>query len=141
MRFRALVFWLVISLYPAIAFSQNTCHAANDTSARIITLINNLMDPSLSAGRASLGIPTVAPANVVLVTDTAACARAGQAVDSVLHVWNPTTQIPTPPNPLYVIQVGTAYAVADYDSPNPTNLSRWLLVFGSAWQYLAAFRL
>lgn len=142
MHFRRIVFLLLISLYPAVSSSQNTCHAADDNSARIITLINNLMDPSVSARRTALGIPTATPANVTLITDPATCARVGQAVDSVVRVWNPTTQVPTPAtNPLYVFQVGTAYAAADYDSSNSTNLSRWLLIFGSMWQYLAAFRL
>jgi hypothetical protein len=146
MHFRSamfsVLFSLLISLYPTVSSSQNTCHAADDKSVRIIALINNLMDPSLSGGRATIGMPTVGPANVTLNTDPTICARAGQAVDSVVRVWNPNAHITTPAtSPLYVFHVGTAYAVADYDSYNPTNLSRWLLVFGSMWQFITAFRL
>jgi hypothetical protein len=121
---------------PVAVHGQSTCHTADDNSSRVIYILNRIMASDLSAGRDSLGLPLVSPSEVTLVTDSVVCARAGQATDSLVRVWNPTTQVPpNSTNPLYVFKIGTSYGVLDLNSPNEGAHYLFLLFFGALWNY------
>ena len=122
----------------AVARSQATCHAADEKSARIIATLSAIMAPEHAAGRDSLGLPTATPSQISLVTDSATCVRAGQATDSIVRVWNPTTTVaPGRLAPLYVFKIGTSFGVIDFDSPNPSAHWMFLMFFGPLWNYLS----
>ncbi len=114
--------------------AQNTCHAADDKSAHIIGVLRTIMAPPESAFRARFSLPLVAPANITLVSDPAICARAGAAADSMVKVWLPNETVTPVTTPLYVIQVGTSYAVADLNTP-PDGEFDSLIIFGLLWEY------
>jgi hypothetical protein len=116
--------------------AQNTCHPSDDNSSRVISVINGLMAPALSAGRDSAGLPLATSAEIMLVTDSVVCARAGRAVDSVVRVWNPNTQVPPGSTaPLYVFKIGSSFGVLDLNSPNQDAHRIFLLFFSALWGY------
>lgn len=117
-------------------FGQATCHAADKHSADVIYQINRMMDSSEAQARLNFGVPLVALSEISLVADSATCARAGEAVDSLLHVWNPTATIPPWQTPLYVFRIGTSYAAMDRSTPNRPEY--WVIFFTSAWAFTAA---
>lgn len=121
------------------AFGQATCHAADENSAAVIDAINRVMDSGQAQARLDLGVPLVPPSEITLVADSATCARAGQAVDSLLHVWNPTATIPSWQTPLYVFKIGTSYAAMDRSTPNQD--AYWVMFFTSAWAFTVPLRM
>ncbi len=120
-------------------FGQATCHAADDNSAAVIYQISLMMDSSHAQARSEFGVPLVQPSDIALVSDSATCARAGQAVDSLLHAWNPTATIPPWSTPLYVFKIGTSYAAMDRSTPNQS--AYWVLFFTSTWAFTVPLRI
>ena len=127
---------------PATLSAQRVCHAADDSSSRVISMINGLMAPELSARRDSVGLPLASPDEIGLTTDSAVCARAGRAVDSLVRVLMPTSQ-PQPGsiNPLYVFKIGSSFAVLDSHSPTNDAPHRVVLFFNALWGYSFMIRL
>lgn len=117
--------------------AQASCHAADRNSAHFIQTVKAMMDSSQSGMRAQLQLPVVAASQIVLVADTTVCARAGLAADSLVRVWNPDATFTPGPFSLYVIQVGTSYAVVDKSSP-PAGEFDWVFFFGPLWEYRGA---
>lgn len=138
MRYYAVIFVIgsTLSATPVMVQAQNACHPSDDNSSRVISMINGLMTPALSAGRDSAGLPLATPAEIMLVTDSVVCARAGRAVDSVVRVWNPNTQVPPGSTaPLYVFKIGSSFGVLDLNSPNQDAHRIFLLFFSALWGY------
>jgi hypothetical protein len=117
-------------------FGQATRHTADQHSADVIYQINQMMDSGQAQARLDFGVALVTPSEITLAADSATCARAGQAVDSLLHVWNPTATIPAWQTPLYVFKIGTSYAAMDRTTPNRPEY--WVIFFSSAWAFTAA---
>jgi hypothetical protein len=113
---------------------QQTCHGADVNSAHFIQTLSAMMDTSQAAFRAKLQMPLVSSSAIVLVTDAAVCARAGLAADSIFKVWEPTATLDPTTDPIYVIKIGTSYAVADLNSPDDNEFD-WVFLFGPLWEY------
>jgi hypothetical protein len=116
------------------ATGQQTCHGPDVNSASFIKGLNAMMDSSQSAFRASLQMPLVTSSAIALVTDAAVCAQAGFAADSIFKVWEPTATLGPSTDPIYVIKIGTSYAVVDLNSPD-TSDGDWVFIFGPLWEY------
>lgn len=126
------VAFMALPTLPLSAQSR-TCHTANDTSANVIKAVNAMMTPEAASLRSRFGVALVSSSQITLVTDANVCARAGQALDSLALAWAPTQQA-SPPNsdPLYVVQLGSDYAVVD---PPNTKIEHYglILYFSAAW--------
>jgi hypothetical protein len=87
--------------------------------------------------RTKFGLSVVPANQITLVTDNQVCARAGAAADSVMTVWDPSDPPVATTNAIYVIQVGTAYAVVDLNDPSPNPKSEFssVFIFGPLWDY------
>lgn len=135
------VFFIFLSAFFVVrpALSQATCHAADEHSAAVIHQVNGMMDSAQAQARLDFGVPLVSPSEIALVADPAICARAGQAVDSLLHVWNPTATIPAWQTPLYVFKIGTSYAALDRGTPNQP--AYWVIFFTAAWAFTTVLRM
>jgi hypothetical protein len=114
--------------------AQNTCHGADVNSDHFIRVLNKMMAAEQSAFRAKLSMPLVTSTGISLASDPAICARAGAAVDSMVKVWLPNETVTPVTTPLYVIQVGTSYAVADLNSL-PSGEYDSVMIFGPLWEY------
>lgn len=125
----------VLSLSSSLAGAQNTCHAADMNSARFIQSLNSMMAPDASAFRAKLQMPLVLSSQIFLVSNSTTCARAGLAQDSIVKVWVPTATHPPTTAPLYVIQIGTSFAVEDLNSPRSGGEYGMVFIFGPLWEY------
>jgi hypothetical protein len=135
---RSLIAATALAMCTSVAHAQNTCHAADQYSARFIQGIKAMMDSSNSVLRARLQMPLVASSAIVLISDSAVCARAGVASDSIVKVIVPTaSQAPTTA-PLYVIGVGSSFVVADLNASSESRLEV-LFLFGPLWEYRGAF--
>jgi hypothetical protein len=115
---------------------SNTCHAADGGSANVIRAVNALMKPELESLRTRFGVPFASASQIALITDPRICARAGQALDSLASAWAPSQ--PQPPensNPLYVVQLGSYFAVVDHSGP---SLEHYHLIFyfSPLWKFL-----
>lgn len=135
---RSLIAATALAMCTSVAYAQNTCHAADQYSARFIQGINAMMDSSNSVLRARLQMPLVASSAIVLISDSAVCARAGVASDSIVRVIVPTASQPPTTAPLYVIAVGSSFVVADRNSLSGDHLEI-LFFFGPLWEYRGAF--
>jgi hypothetical protein len=113
---------------------QQTCHTADLNSAHFIATLNAMMDTSRSAFRAKLQMPLVSSSAITLVTDPAVCAQAGFAADSIFKVWEPTATLDPTTDPIYVIKIGTSYAVADLNNTDDSEFD-WVFIFGPLWEY------
>lgn len=133
------VFFLSAFVLARTAFGQATCHTADEHSATVIYQITRLMDSNQAQARLEFGVPLVAPSEITLVADSATCARAGQAVDSLLYVWHPTATIPPWQAPLYVFKIGTSYAAMDRSTPNAPAYR--VLFFTAVWAHTVALRM
>jgi hypothetical protein len=132
MRIFSILMSILVLTRPALA--QATCHAADEHSADVINQITSLMGSDVDAQtRSEFGVTLVSPSEITLVTDSATCARAGQVVDSLLHVWHPTATIPPWQTPLYVFKIGTSYATMDRGDPNQTGYG--VMFFTPLWEY------
>jgi len=133
--------WLMpLLLASNSASSQQTCHGADVNSAAFIKGLNAMMDTSQSGFRASLQMPLVTASAITLVTDPAVCAQAGFAADSIFKVWAPSAILPATTAPIYVIKIGTSYAVVDLNSPD-TSDGDWVFIFGPLWEYRGSISL
>ena len=125
---------LAMALCAGSARAQNTCHTADSHSDHFINALTKLMAAEQASFRTTLQLPQVAPSQIVLASDSLTCAQAGAAVDSMLVIWEPA-QSPTPSSAaIYVIRIGTSYAVADLNSP-PGDGPDPLFIFGPLWEY------
>lgn len=113
---------------------QQTCHAADINSAHFIKTLVAMMDTSRATLRTSLQLPLVSPSSITLVSNATVCSKAGLAADSIFKVWEPTATLPPTTDPIYVIQVGTSYAVADLNDPDDSD-GDWVSIFGPLWEY------
>ena len=123
------------------ALGQATCHWPDHNSADVIYQINGMMDSGAIGAQARLdfGVPLVPPSEIILVSDSATCARAGQAVDSLLHVWSPKATIPPWQVPLYVFKIGTSYAAMDRSTPRQP--AYWVIFFTPLWAFTTILRM
>jgi hypothetical protein len=122
------------------ASAQNTCHRADVTSAHFIETLNMMMDTSQTAFRAKLQMPLVTSSAIVLVSDSATCARAGLAGDSIVKVFVPNAVYAPTTAPLYVIKIGTSFAVADLNQTDQSDFD-WVFIFGPLWEYRGSMRM
>jgi hypothetical protein len=109
-----------------------SCRASDGLSAKMIRDINASVADTSS--RRILGLPDVAPSEVVLATDSAFCNLAGLAVDSVAHAQHPDR--PKPPQgagAYYVIKIGS-YTGVGILNPNSTNSYVPFFIFGPLWE-------
>jgi len=114
---------------------QNTCQGVDRTSAVFLANFRGMMSASGAGLRARFSLPSVPPSEIILVTDPATCARAGQAADSVMTSWDPTDPPIATTAPLYVIKIGTSYAVVDVSDPDPNDEYASVFVFGPGWVF------
>lgn len=134
---KSLFLWLapfLIAFKPLSA--QQTCHSADVNSTHFIQTLVAMMDTAAArtALRTKLQLPLVAASQITLVTDSTVCARAGQAADSVFKVWEPSQTLDPTTDPLYVIKIGTSYAVADLNNVDDGE-SDFVFIFGPLWEY------
>jgi hypothetical protein len=122
------------------AKGQQTCHGPDVNSATFIKGLNAMMDTSQIAFRASLQMPLVTSSAIALVTDAAVCAQAGFAADSIFKVWAPSATLNPTTAPIYVIKIGTSYAVVDLNSAD-TSDGDWVFIFGPLWEYRGSIAL
>jgi hypothetical protein len=120
---------------PALAQSSATCHGADDFSRDLTAMVQFLMAPKNTAVRTKLGVPLVSTSSVTLASDPAVCLRAGQALDSIGRVMAPGQPDPPPSsNPLYVVQIGSSFAVLDRNIPVPEH-DYYVFYFGPLWDF------
>ena len=77
---------------------------------------------------------------ITLVADPAVCARAGLAADSIFKVWEPTATLDPTTDPIYVIKIGTSYAVIDLNNTDDSDFD-WVFIFGPLWEYRGSARM
>lgn len=125
---------LLMAFNPLTA--QQSCHKADVNSAHFIQTLVAMMDTAAArtALRTTLNLPVVTATQITLVTDSAVCARAGQAADSVAKVWEPSMTLDPTTDPLYVIKVGTSYAIADLNNVDDGETD-FVFIFGPLWEY------
>jgi hypothetical protein len=134
---RRLFFGLILLAFssPALGQSRATCHSADDFSGDLIAMVQSLMAPKANSVRVKLGVPLVSTSQVTLASDLAICLRAGQALDSIGRVMAPGQPDPPPSsNPLYVIQIGSSFAVLDRNIPIPEHYY-YVFYFGPLWDF------
>jgi hypothetical protein len=134
-NFGILLMSVVLSLSSSLARAQNTCHAGDMNSARFNQSLGSMMASDASAFRAKLQMPLVPSSQIFLVSNPTTCARAGLAADSIVKVWVPNATHPPTIAPLYVIQIGDSFAVADLNSPQSGGEYGMLFIFGPLWEY------
>jgi hypothetical protein len=118
---------------------SKTCHAADSESAKVIRAVNALMKPESAALRTRFAVPFASPSQIVLVSDSTICAKAGEALDSLARNWAPSQpQPPANSNPLYVVQVGSYFAVVDENGP-PPDQSQFIFYFSPLWEFRTMF--
>jgi hypothetical protein len=122
------------------AAGQQRCHATDLNSAHFIKTLIAAMDTSGSAFRAKLQLPLVSSSAITLVADPAVCARAGLAADSIFKVWEPTATLDPTTDPIYVIKIGTSYAVIDLNNTDDSDFD-WVFIFGPLWEYRGSARM
>ena len=129
---------LLAACSPALirpAGAQTTCMSANGTTAHVIdrlVRLNTLDSTFAVAFRTRGNLPKVQAADVQLVADAAICTQAVAAFDSVYvaerRETDPTFQpFASSTRPIYVVRVGTNYAVFDPDER--FRAGEWLSVY------------
>lgn len=118
--------------------AQNTCHIADSHSEFFIKQLQSMMGagPGAMQLRTRFNLPLVPVSEIVLVSDSTICARAGAAADSMMTIWDPTDSAVTTTASIYVVQIGTSYAMADLNAPPEYQedlVSLW--IFGPLWEY------
>jgi hypothetical protein len=117
---------------------SQSCMTPDTVSVRIIARVQRLVSGTAGAAqtRAMLHLPTLGASQVSLVTDEAACARARQAQDSLVHATNPNSPSVMPVRALYVVKLGTYNGLVD---PGPrTRGTPMLGLFDPNWAYLGS---
>lgn len=135
MRYLIVGFLCLLVTSAAPIQGQNTCHVADRHSAVFLANFRGMMAASGAGLRTKFSLPLVPASEITLVADSATCARAGQAADSVMSSWDPTDPPIATTAPLYVIKIGTSYAVVDLSDPDPNDEYASVFVFGPAWVY------
>jgi hypothetical protein len=127
----ALCFFVAL---PTAPITAQSCQPADSLSSDMIDELNSLMAPTDTVVRGSLQLPSVATSQIALVTDQTVCMRAWQAVDSTVRATNPSAPANSAPRPLYVVTVGTYWAVVDPRA----HVGEWfpMYFFDPAWKYL-----
>jgi hypothetical protein len=134
---------LKIALLATVAFSAasgtidaqaitGTCASADTTGTRLIGAFTNILTPHIASDttvQAGLGLIGVTPAQIAIVTDNSVCTRAATALDAYRTVKSTSYT-------LYVLTVGTSYAVLDRDAIGPGYVVAW--VFDHDWKFVAA---
>jgi hypothetical protein len=116
-----------------------TCHAADNESASVIRAVNALMKRESASLRTRFALPFVLPSQIVLVGDSTICAQSGRALDSLARAWAPSQPQPAAnSNPLYVVQVGSYFAVVDENGPPPEQ-SQFIFYFSPLWEFRTMF--
>ena len=118
--------------------AQNTCHASDRNSDLFVKQFQALMGADSDAVqlRARFNLPLVSISQIVLVSDSTICARMGAAADSMMTVWDSTDPAVPSTTPLYVVQIGTSYAMADLNAPPEYQEERTSIwIFGPLWEY------
>lgn len=93
------------------------------------------MNPGDTTIRRILGVPLVSPAQVTLATNPAVCAQAGLTLDSLGRALAPSQpDLPPYAAPLYVIQIGSSFAILDTNGP-PSTHHYLVFYFGPLWEY------
>jgi hypothetical protein len=114
--------------------SQSRCHSSDRYSAILLAKFRSINSPAGAPVRARMSLPVVAPSEIVLVADSATCAQAIAAADSMVTVWNPSNPKEPTTTQFYVMRIGTSYALTDL-SPQPNSEFAPVLVFGPGWVY------
>jgi len=115
LRGRVILVALAAAAVPRLAISQS-CKTADSQSASMLIGLRKLADTTGTEYivlRSKLQTAAVSAAQVTLVSDDSTCARARQALDSLIHANNPNALNPLPPRALYVMRVGSVTAVRD----------------------------
>lgn len=104
---------MLVSVHTAHAQS---CKSADSETASMLADLQHIADTTDASHarlRAKLKMPATNAAQITLVADDSTCARARQALDSLIHATNMSAPNPLPVRPLYVIRVGSVTAVRD----------------------------
>ena len=136
MTYLLLLTGLLVAVHGIQAGAQsNTCHTAGNKSAFVIMAVNALMKPESAQLRTRFGLSLVSRTQIVLVSDSATCARAGQALDSLVRAWTPNQPHPAAnSNSLYVVQVGSYFAVVD-ENDRPPEQPPFMFYFSPLWEF------
>lgn len=113
------------------------CRPADARSDRMISTLDRLMNGNKkdTLTRISLLLPIVPPSQIVVVTDSAVCARAIQVLDSIIHITNPDAPANIPPRPLYVINIGSFIAISDPNDQSDGHMA--IDFFDATWKWLS----
>jgi hypothetical protein len=126
----------ILSVRGSAILAQSTCHTPDQNSDHFITVVKQMMGPDSTGVRAYIGLGIVDTAQIALVSDSTICARAGQALDSLNLVLKPGVTIPPADTlPLYVLQVGSSFAVADLNYRSANDFDH-LFFFTALWQFM-----
>jgi hypothetical protein len=111
---------------------SGTCAPSDARSERLIASFKAFVGKTDMGGtieKTTMGVKTVTPAQVALVTDRGICTRAAEALDKTL-----IPELKRSTYALYVIKLGSSYAVedtrifqADFETAR---------VFDSKWKYI-----
>lgn len=115
--------------------AQNPCHSPHRQSAVLLADFRAMMSPAGAGVRAKLSLPVVPASEIVLVADSATCARAIQAADSMMTVWNPADPPGPTTYPIYVLRIGTSYAVVDLSDNSSSSEYASVFFFGPGWVF------
>jgi hypothetical protein len=127
-----------LMLHADMLSAQNTCHTADKYSDLFIKQFQSLMgsDEDAMRLRARFNLPVVPSSQILLVSDSTVCAKIGAAADSMMTLWDPTDPAVASTIPVYVIQIGSSYAMVDLNAPpeyREERTSVW--IFGPASEY------
>lgn len=114
---------------------QNPCHGPDRMSAVLLADFRSMMTPAGAEVRAKLSLPVVPASEIVLVADSATCARAIQAADSMMTVWTPADPPGPITYPIYVMRIGTSYAIVDLSDDSSTSEYASVFFFGPDWVF------
>lgn len=112
-----------------------TCAPADTTSARLIGAFTNILTPHIASDttvQSGLGMIGVTPAQIAIVTNDSLCTQAATALDAYRTAKSTSYT-------LYVLTIGTSYAVLDRDAIGPGWVVSW--VFDHNWNFVAAQRM
>jgi hypothetical protein len=132
---RGLTILALLALLPSLCMAQRTCHTQNGESQHFRRVFFAMMAADQGTFRTKYSLPLVDSTQITLVSDSTVCARAGQALDSLARVWEPTAPGPASTAPLYVFKIGTmSYALVDAEYIDDDDFEA-ILFFGSDWSY------
>lgn len=128
---------VLLTALSARAGHAQSCKPADSRTASMLADFRRIADTTDASQiplRTKLKLPAVPAAQIFVVRDESTCARAQQAVDSLIHSTNPNSPHPMPARALYVIRIGDVTAVND---PNgKAGEYAPLDLFDPAWVFL-----